>query len=101
MHGRPHILSLFNISFSKLNKHEHSCKIFYIKYTSLFQEAQWLNGRVLDSLPRGQMFEPHQRHPVGGGGGGVTALWPSARDIHPSLVLVNTGRPVPTYLNDC
>ena len=23
--------------------------------------AQWLNGRVLDSSPRGHGFEPHQR----------------------------------------
>ena len=26
--------------------------------------AQWLSGRVLDSRPRGQGFEPHQRHCV-------------------------------------
>ena len=24
--------------------------------------TQWLNGRVLDSGPRGGRFEPHQRH---------------------------------------
>ena len=26
--------------------------------------AQWLNGRVLDSRPRGRGFEPHRRHCV-------------------------------------
>ena len=26
--------------------------------------AQWLNGRVLDSRPRGSGFQPHRRHCV-------------------------------------
>ena len=26
--------------------------------------AQWLNGRVLDSRPRGRGFEPHRHHGV-------------------------------------
>ena len=26
--------------------------------------AQWLNGRVLDSRPKGRGFEPHRRHCV-------------------------------------
>ena len=29
-----------------------------------FNGAQWLNGRVLDSRPRGRAFEPHRRHCV-------------------------------------
>ena len=26
--------------------------------------AQWLNGRLLDSRPKGRGFEPHRRHCV-------------------------------------
>ena len=26
--------------------------------------AQWLSGRVLDSRPKGRVFEPHRRHCV-------------------------------------
>ena len=26
--------------------------------------AQWLSGRVLNSRPRGRVFEPHRRHYV-------------------------------------
>ena len=40
--------------------------------------AQWLNGRVLDSRPKGRVFEPHQRHCV-------VSL---SKSINPSLVLV-------------
>ena len=40
--------------------------------------AQWLNGRVLDSRPRGHGFEPHQSHCV-------VSL---SKTIIPSLVLV-------------
>ena len=31
---------------------------------SVFEGAQWLSGRVLDSRPRGGGFEPHQRRCV-------------------------------------
>ena len=40
--------------------------------------AQWLNGRVLDSRPKGRGFEPHRRHCV-------VSL---SKNINPSLVLV-------------
>ena len=30
----------------------------------MYQGAQWLSGRVLDSRPRGRRFEPHRRHYV-------------------------------------
>ena len=39
---------------------------------------QWLNGRVLDSRPRGHGFEPHRHHCV-------VSL---SKNINPSLVLV-------------
>ena len=29
-----------------------------------YMEAQWLSGRVLDSRPRGHVFEPRHRHYV-------------------------------------
>ena len=38
--------------------------ICYSKATK--KEAQWLNGRVLDSRPGGRGFEPHRRHCVVG-----------------------------------
>ena len=44
----------------------------------LFQGAQWLSGRVLDSRPKGRGFEPHRRHCV-------VSL---SKNINPSLVLV-------------
>ena len=40
--------------------------------------AHWLSGRVLDSRPKGQRFEPHRRHCV-------VSL---SKNINPSLVLV-------------
>ena len=46
--------------------------------TEINLEAQWLNGRVLDSRPKGRRFEPHRRHCV-------VFL---SKDINPSLVLV-------------
>ena len=46
--------------------------------------AQWLNGRVLDSRPRGRGFEPHRRHCV-------VVL---EQDI-PSLVLVQPRKTCP------
>ena len=47
--------------------------------------AQWLNGRVLDSRPRGRGFEPHRRHCV-------VSL---SKNINPSLVLVQPRKTRP------
>ena len=33
-------------------------------HLKLKEGAQWLNGRVLDSRPKGRGFEPHRRHCV-------------------------------------
>ena len=43
-----------------------------------YSGAQWLSGRVLDSRPKGCVFEPHRRHCV-------ESL---SKNINPSLVLV-------------
>ena len=32
--------------------------------TASLERAQWLSGRVLDSRPKGSVFEPHRRHCV-------------------------------------
>ena len=47
--------------------------------------AQWLNGRVLESRPRGRGFEPHRRHCV-------VSL---SKNINPSLVLVQPRKTHP------
>ena len=47
--------------------------------------AQWLNGRVLDSRPRGRRFEPHRSHCV-------VSL---SKNIYPSLVLVQPRKTRP------
>ena len=47
--------------------------------------AQWLNGRVLDSRPRGRRFEPHRSHCV-------VSL---SKNINPSLVLVQPRKTRP------
>ena len=47
--------------------------------------AQWLNGRVLDSRPKGRAFEPHRRHYV-------VSL---SKKIYPSLVLVQPRKTRP------
>ena len=47
--------------------------------------AQWLNGRVLDSRPRGRGFEPHRRHCV-------VSL---SKNINPSLALVQPRKTGP------
>ena len=47
--------------------------------------AQWLNGRVLDSRPKGRGFEPHRRHCV-------VSL---SKNINPSLVLVQPRKTRP------
>ena len=40
--------------------------------------AQWLSGRVLDSIPRGRGFEPHRR----------LCVVSLSKNINPSFVLV-------------
>ena len=47
--------------------------------------AQWLSGRVLDSGPKGRVFEPHRRHCV-------VSL---SKNINPSLVLVQPRKTRP------
>ena len=47
--------------------------------------AQWLNGRVLDSRPKGREFEPYRRHYV------VTL----SKNIYPSLELVQARKTRP------
>ena len=47
--------------------------------------AQWLNGRELDSRPRGRRFEPHRRHCV------VTL----SKTLFPCLLLVQPRKTHP------
>ena len=56
-----------------------------INIISTFVGAQWLSGRVLDSMPRGCGFEPHRRHCV-------VSL---SKNINPSLVLVQPRKTRP------
>ena len=58
-----------------------------VSYSDYFQlqGAQWLNGRVLDSRPKGRGFEPHQRHCV-------VFL---SKNIYPSLALVQPRKTRP------
>ena len=51
----------------------------------VFQGAQWLSGRVLDSRPRGCGFEPQWRHCV-------VSL---SKNINPGLVLVQPRKTRP------
>ena len=51
--------------------------------------VQWLSGRVLDSRPRGQGFEPHQHHCV-------VVLEQDTFIL--AKYWFNTGRPVPVKL---
>ena len=44
---------------------------------SYLMGAQWLRGRVLDSIQRGRGFEPHRRH----------CVVSSSKNINPSLGL--------------
>ena len=67
-------------------------QILKIVYTIANLGVQWLNGRVLDSRPRGRGFEPHQRH----------CVVPLSNNIYPSLVLVQprkTGEEDPSLYN--
>ena len=44
---------------------DKTCReIFKRPITLGLRGAQWLSGRVLDSRPRGRVFEPHRRHCV-------------------------------------
>ena len=52
---------------------------------NLSKEAQWLCGRVLDSVPRSRGFEPHRLHYV-------VSL---SMNINPSLVLVQPRKTRP------
>ena len=47
--------------------------------------VQWLSGRVIDSIPRSLMFEPHQHHCV-------VSL---SKNINPSLVLAQPRKTHP------
>ena len=51
----------------------------------ILQGVQWLNGRGLDSRPKGHDFEPHRRHCV-------VSL---SKNINPSLVLVQPRKTRP------
>ena len=55
------------------------------KCKTKFVGAQWLSGRVLDSRPKGRVFEPHRRHCV-------VSL---SKNINPSLVLVQPRKTRP------
>ena len=52
---------------------------------TLYEGAQWLSVRVLDSRPRGRGFEPHRHHCV-------VSL---SKNINPSLVLVQPRKTCP------
>ena len=36
----------------------------FVMFIVILLLAQWLSGRVLDSRPRGRVFDPHRRHCV-------------------------------------
>ena len=45
--------------------HKKGARLIGVNYNlsqNVFQGAQWLSGRVLDSRPKGRGFEPHRRH---------------------------------------
>ena len=51
----------------------------------VFEGAQWLNGRVLDSRPSSRGFEPHPHH----------CIVSLSKNINPSLVLVQPRKTHP------
>ena len=57
-HGIKFFFPLLVMVSSKL---KYGSKLFF---PLIDVGAQWLSGRVLDSRPRGQWFEPHQPHCV-------------------------------------
>ena len=60
-------------------------KQFTMNIISMQQGAQWLSGRVLDSIPKGRGFEPHRRH----------CIVSLSKNINPSLVLVQPRKTRP------
>ena len=76
-------LTLLQVNNKSTDWPTHLCSL--INMHLLFEGAQWLSGRVLDSRPRGRGFEPHQRHCIAS----------LSKNINPSLVWFNPGRPVP------
>ena len=49
----PFVIKLFVLSILVAVLHRFNC---------MSKGTQWLSGRVLDSRPRGRVFEPHGRH---------------------------------------
>ena len=78
--GQPQ--GVFCCTYAFTGKHE---KIFFSETTRPTVGAQWLNGRVLDSRPKGRGFAPHRRHCV-------VSL---SKNIYPSLVLVQPRKTRP------
>ena len=73
---------LGNVGFQHLPRVLVNLNAFKPIWTS---GAQWLSGRVLDSRPKGDGFEPHRRHCV-------VSL---SKSIYPSLVLVQPRKTRP------
>ena len=65
------------------------CEKVSFENKSAYKGAQWLSGRVLDSIPKGRGFEPHRRHCV-------VSL---SKNINPSLVLVQP-RKTPPFITE-
>ena len=65
-HAMDHISSkYYDFSFNRYRKiifARFSPHIQMHSKRNLFLGAQWLNGRVLASRPKGRGFEPHRRH---------------------------------------
>ena len=72
-----------NNIFCKFHKKE--LNINFNMAQSCGKGAQWLSGRVFDSRPRGQGFEPHRHHCV-------VSL---SKNINPSLVPVQPRKTCP------
>ena len=62
--------------------------IVFVSLHSNMKGAQWLSGKVLESRPKGDGFEPHQRHYV-------VVL------EQDTFSWFNPGRHVPIYLKEC
>ena len=62
-----------------------TCKTLGFMEVIVSVGAQWLSGGVLDSRPKGSLFEPHQRHCV-------VSL---SKSINPSLVLFQPRKTCP------
>ena len=58
---------LFHLCFAyTVNNQGHVGTVSYLNGVSVPNKsgARWLNGRVLDSRPKGRGFEPHRRHRI-------------------------------------